>query len=215
MTGGDKHPLDNPITMVLDAAAAAVGLSVERTTDAYASTDGRGTITIGAAHTLDADDSLAQLVLHELCHALVQGKENLRVPDWGLDNTSDRDLDREHASLRLQAHLADQHVLRAMLAPTTVSRSYYAALHRSSGRPGRGGGAGPARGVLGRRESLDPALAEALSRTAAALGRPGGHAPWAACIRWAGPWAPPASCGGCAWRYHDRAGRSLPAIRRR
>ena len=116
MSAADKHPADNQtIDELWVAAAAAVGLTVERTTDAYASTDGQGTIAIGAAHTLDGDDSLAQLVLHELCHALVQGEENLRRPDWGLDNTSERDLDAEHACLRLQAHLADAHALRSLL----------------------------------------------------------------------------------------------------
>src|SRR5262245_31654704 len=98
----------------IDAAARA-GFRVERTREAYASTDGRGAILIGARETLDDDDSLAQLVLHELCHALVEGEPGLRAPDWGLDNTGDRDLPREHACLRLQAHLADAHALRPHL----------------------------------------------------------------------------------------------------
>jgi hypothetical protein len=205
---GAKHPLDNAtIDELWIAAAAAVGLAVERTTDAYASTDGRGTITIGAAHTLDADDSLAQLVLHELCHALVQGEENLRTPDWGLDNTSERDLDREHACLRLQAHLADQHVLRGLLAPTTVSRAYYAALPAFP-LEGRGQPA-----VLARRGARSasetpwrPALAQALAGTAVTLGAArasavaGAH-PLGGAIGRAGE-----SCGGCAWSYQDRAG---------
>ena len=36
---------------------------------------------------LDADDSLAQLVLHEICHLLVQGPAHRDQNDWGLDNT--------------------------------------------------------------------------------------------------------------------------------
>jgi hypothetical protein len=208
MSGADKHPADNPIIDELwIAAAAAVGLAVERTTDAYASTDGGGTISIGAADTLDADDSLAQLVLHELCHALVQGNENLRVPDWGLDNTSERDLDREHACLRLQAHLADQHVLRAMLAPTTVSRAYYVALPPFP-LEGRDQAAVLARaGAFRAGESpWRSALAEALAGTAAALGaaRASGVAGTHPLGRAMGPAGE--SCGGCAWCYRDRAG---------
>src|SRR3954468_16094058 len=94
------HPLDEPaIDFIWTGAAAALGFRVIRTAAAYASTDGEGTILIGTPETLDDDDSVAQLVLHELCHALVQGEENLRRADWGLDNTSDADLPRENACL--------------------------------------------------------------------------------------------------------------------
>ena len=39
-----------------------------------------------------------------------------------------RDVVREHACLRLQAHLADAHGLRALMAPTTEYRAYHDAL---------------------------------------------------------------------------------------
>ena len=45
---------------------------------AYATTNGRGVIGIGERDTLDGDDCLAQLILHELCHALVQGEALMR-----------------------------------------------------------------------------------------------------------------------------------------
>ena len=88
-------------------AAARLGLSVVRTADAYATSDGRGLIAIGVGPVLDVDDAVAQLVFHELCHAITEGDGALTRPDWGLDNTSPRDVVREHACLRLQAHLAD------------------------------------------------------------------------------------------------------------
>src|SRR5690606_19417193 len=94
----------------------------------FASTDGRRRIVLGAPQTLDADDSLAQMILHELCHALVEGEEALDRPDWGLDNRTDRDLPRERACLRLQAALAAEHGLRTFLAPTTDHRPFYDSL---------------------------------------------------------------------------------------
>ena len=82
-------------------------------------------MTIGTADTLDPDDCLAQMVLHELCHSLVEGAQSLRLPDFGLDNETSRDSVREHACLRLQAWLTGRHGLRRALAPTTEFRSYY------------------------------------------------------------------------------------------
>jgi hypothetical protein len=65
------------------------------------------------------------MIFHELCHSLIEGEESLEVPDFGLDNESERDVVREHACLRLQAWLTDKHGLRHALAPTTDFRSYY------------------------------------------------------------------------------------------
>src|SRR3954454_11715389 len=100
-------------------AATRCGFHVIRSGAAYASSDGRGAITIGEPHTLDDDDSVAQLVLHEICHALVQGEERWSDPDWGLDNTTDHDDVREQACLRLQAHFAAAQGLRVEMTPTT------------------------------------------------------------------------------------------------
>ena len=52
----------------------------------------------------------------------------MHLPDFGLDNESERDVLREHACLRLQAWLTDPHGLRQVLAPTTDFRPYYDAL---------------------------------------------------------------------------------------
>jgi len=77
---------------------------------------------------LDPDDSLAQMILHEICHSLVQGEASFQERDWGLDNESERDVPREQACLRLQAALAGAFGLRQVLAPTTDYRAFYDAL---------------------------------------------------------------------------------------
>jgi hypothetical protein len=209
MTTSEKHTFrDSRIERIWIDAAARVGFTVQRTQDAYATTDGSGIIAIGADETLDHDDSVAQLVFHELCHALVQGPESLRAPDWGLDNTSERDLVCEHACLRLQAHLADAQALRALMTPTTISREYYTAL---PALPLEGGDEACQRAASGARwaatEPWRAALDEALAATAA-LVRPG--------RRWAmdggahplglRPGPAQESCGGCVWRHQSGQG---------
>jgi hypothetical protein len=77
---------------------------------------------IGDEASLDPDDCLAQMILHELCHALVEGEDGENLPDWGLDNASGRDTWREQACLRLQAYMADGVGLRDFFAPTTDFR---------------------------------------------------------------------------------------------
>lgn len=119
---------EDPLDAVWRGAAARMGLRVVRSSDAYASTDGRGELLIGAPATLDADDCLAQMVFHEICHWLVEGPEARQRVDWGLDNLGTRDEVREHACLRLQAALSARHGLRRTLAPTTDHRAFYDAL---------------------------------------------------------------------------------------
>ncbi len=113
----------DPLAEVWLGAAARIGLRVERSADAYAASDGRGTLTIGSAETLDADDSLAQMIFHELCHALVAGPEAFERPDWGLDNIGDGDAWYEHATLRVQLTLARRYGLERFFAPTTDYRA--------------------------------------------------------------------------------------------
>ena len=119
------HTYLDPLDAIWLTVAARVGFRVERSAEVYASTDGKGAMTIGTPSTLDPDDCLAQMILHELCHSLIEGAESLGVPDFGLDNESERHVVREHACLRLQAWLTDKHGLRQALAPTTDFRSYY------------------------------------------------------------------------------------------
>ena len=120
-----RHIYLDPLDAIWLTVAERVGFRVERSSEVYASTDGQGAMTIGDASTLDPDDCLAQMILHELCHSLVEGAQSLHVPDFGLDNMSERDVVREHACLRLQAWLTDKHALRGVLAPTTNFRDYY------------------------------------------------------------------------------------------
>lgn len=115
----------DPLAQVWLGAARRIGLRVVRTSDAYATTDGSGTLAIATADGMDADDSLAQMIFHELCHSLVEGEESFHVPDWGMDNTGpDHDF-REHACLRVQWVLAGRHGLRSVFAPTTEFRTTF------------------------------------------------------------------------------------------
>ncbi len=121
-------PYVDPLDLVWTATARRFGLMIVRSDEVFASTDGAGTLTLGTPETLDPDDCLAQMVLHELCHWLVQGTNAAGEADWGLDNDSVRDVHREHACLRTQAALLEPLGLRAVLGPTTDFRSYYDAL---------------------------------------------------------------------------------------
>jgi len=110
---------------IWSATAGALGLRVVQSPEVFASTDGTGVLTLGAPESLDPDDSVGQMVFHELCHSLVQGSDSFTRPDWGLDNLSERDVIREHACLRVQAALARRHGLGDFFAPTTDFRSFY------------------------------------------------------------------------------------------
>ncbi|HEY0252017.1 MAG TPA: YkgJ family cysteine cluster protein [Kofleriaceae bacterium] len=112
----------DPLSQIWLAAARRIGLRIVRTPDAYAATDGRGTLAIGTAETLDADDSLAQMIFHELCHSLVEGDDSFAKPDWGMDNTGPDHDWREHACLRVQWVLTGRHGMRGVFAPTTEFR---------------------------------------------------------------------------------------------
>jgi len=120
-----RHIYLDPLDAVWLTVAHRIGLRVSRSSEVYASTDGLGSITIGTPDTLDPDDCLAQMILHELCHSLVEGAQSLHLPDFGLDNETTHDTTRERACLRLQAWLTGRFGLRRVLAPTTDFRGYY------------------------------------------------------------------------------------------
>lgn len=123
-----SHEYSNPLDLIWLEAARRLGMRVERSPHVYASWDGNHTLSLASPADLDPDDSLAQLILHEICHALVAGPDGFRVPDWGLDNHSERDLVSEHACHRVQAALAAPYGLRAFFAVTTDHRPYWDAL---------------------------------------------------------------------------------------
>ncbi len=116
------HYYNDPLSRVWINCAEAVGFRIVRTPDAYASTDGRGTLLIAVDEMFDPDDSIAQMILHELCHALVEGEDGESKVDWGIGYAIGKNPWREHATLRLQAYLAGQVGLRDFFAPTTDFR---------------------------------------------------------------------------------------------
>ncbi|MFO0682832.1 MAG: YkgJ family cysteine cluster protein [Sandaracinus sp.] len=127
------HRYEDPLDRIWIGCAERVGLRVVRDPHAFATTDGKGTLAIATPEGLDADDCLAQMIFHELCHSLVQGPRSLYQRDWGLENEamdllSGPDAVREHACLRLQALLLRPLGLRRALGPTTDFRAYYDAL---------------------------------------------------------------------------------------
>ena len=117
----------DPITAAWVRAAAGMGFEVRRSDDAWAAYDGAGTITVSDDGGLDADDSAAALILHELCHFAIQGAASAALPDWGL-NTADpgpEEHRRERSALRVQRTLLRRRGLEERLAPTTEYRGFY------------------------------------------------------------------------------------------
>lgn len=181
------HRYVDPLDQIWLEAARAIGLRVEHDRDVFAATDGRGTLWLAPPAALDADDCLAQMILHELCHSLVMGPESFDEPDWGLDNETDEHRSLEHACLRLQAALLQPLGLRRVFAPTTDHRAFYDALGQDPFAPSPGapdaGSIVRARVALQRSqaEPWAPHLGRALEKTATilhAVGTPGTE-PWA------------------------------------
>lgn len=100
-------------------------MNVIRDDAVFAAWDGNQTLRIGTPETLDPDDSLAQMILHELCHALIAGPNGTTQEDWGLNYDLQEDQIFEHAALQLQAALADRVGMRSFFASTTDFRSYF------------------------------------------------------------------------------------------
>ncbi len=116
---------EDPLSVIWLNLAQQLGITVHRDDQVFAAWDGNGTLTIGDDATLDPDDSLAQMIFHELCHALTEGGPALSLPDWGLENDRPDHVVREHACLHLQAALAGKYGLREFFATTTDFREYY------------------------------------------------------------------------------------------
>ena len=60
----------DPLDHIWITAAHELGLTVARSPHGYAHTDGKGNLFLAPQEDLDHDDCLAQMILHELCHAL-------------------------------------------------------------------------------------------------------------------------------------------------
>ncbi len=133
-----ERPLErryrDPLELIWLATARRLGLTVRRDPSCFASSDGRGTLTLAPDDALDPDDCLAQMIFHECCHWLTNGTDSVEKEDWGFTPGVEGDL-RENACLRVQTALADQHGLRRFLAPTTVYRQYHDALGEDAFAP--------------------------------------------------------------------------------
>jgi hypothetical protein len=222
------HRYVDPLSQVWLGAARRIGLRVERTPHAYAATDGRGTLAIGDDATLDADDSLAQMIFHELCHSLVEGEDSFARPDWGMDNTGPDHDWREHACLRTQWVLAGRHGLRDVFAPTTDFRAFWTTLGGDVLADRTDPSVQSAIAAIRRAEHPPwaPALSEALAATAriaadaAKFTSPDHRAP-ALWLKVAAPRPPhptglpagtaDATCASCAWKYDSRGARCRQA----
>ncbi len=123
-----EHTYRDPLDLIWIETARRVGMRVARSDEVFASWRPEGELLLSTSAEFDPDDCLAQMILHEICHALVEGPQGMTQADWGLENLDERDLTREHACLRLQAALTDPWGLRVLLAVTTEHRSYYDAL---------------------------------------------------------------------------------------
>lgn len=116
---------NDPLELVWLYAAKEIGFKIVRDPEVFASWDGKGTLKIGSQESLDPDDCLAQMIFHEICHALIEGPDSIVKEDWGLNPDMQVGAVNEHACLRLQAALADQFGLRQFFAATTDFRSYF------------------------------------------------------------------------------------------
>ncbi len=122
----------DPLDTTWLSLATHFGLRIERDDRAFASSDGSGRLTIATQAALDADDCLAQMIFHEICHAIAQGDRAWTETDWGLAAEGKQSLLQEHTCLRLQHALAKRHGLELVLAPTTEHRAFYDALGEQS-----------------------------------------------------------------------------------
>ena len=137
MSDIDKHPQHDteyvrpilsryldPVELIWLATAKRLGLVVRRHPDVFAMTEGDGVLHLGPRDSLDPDDSVLQMVFHEICHWITNGLDSAEERDWGfsLDGALDP---REHACQRLQATLAQRHGLRDMLGATGDFRQYW------------------------------------------------------------------------------------------
>jgi hypothetical protein len=197
----------DPADAVWLRALKRLGWRLRRDDAVYASWDGVETLTICTPAEFDPDDCLAQMILHEIAHAIVAGPRNLSQPDWGMENVDTRDLVSEHACHRLQAHLLGRWGLRQVLNPTTDHRPYYDALPADPMAPGSDPAialANDAR-LRAQQEPWASVLREALSTTAAlaALVPADSGTIWdrAQPVHPTGlPGRGEGLCGDCAWR---------------
>lgn len=216
------HRYADPLDEIWVGAARRLGVTVHRSDEAYAAYDGQGTLVI-AAGDLDGDDSLAQMIFHELCHALVAGPDGVSRRDWGLEDEDPDDTTLEYACHRLQAALADRHGLRGFFAVTTDHRAHWDALPEQP-LLGDGPGAELARAAMleATRGSWAETLEAALGATASVCALTRDWAQDASLYSLSEPLHasgfpqhPDAAvrCGQCAWLFRSGPGPRVPRCR--
>ena len=211
------HRYEDPVDLIWIRAAADLGSKIRRSADAFASYDGKGTLTIAEESDFDADDCLAQMIFHEICHWIVAGRRGYQLEDWGLSNVDDRDLVYEYAVIRLQAKLSQPYGLRPFMAVTTDWRPYWESL----GEDPLADGDDPAIAIaqdafhLARLEPFESVLKRALSATAAIDDAVRGATELSSLWRVTRPRhrlgsslseADDLKCGNCAWAVSNEAG---------
>lgn len=90
----------DPVEVIWLAAARRLGITLRRDATVFSMTDGSGTLWLSTREHLDADDCLAQMMFHELCHWVTNGREVVTERDWGFPLYDLEDV-REHGCLRL------------------------------------------------------------------------------------------------------------------
>lgn len=119
----DSHYTD-PVEVIWLATAARYGMTVRRSPHVYATWDGESLLTLSDGEGFDPDDTVTQMVFHEVCHWIVNGESTFHQPDWGFELDWEVDW-REYTCQRVQAALAKKHGLEALLASTGTYRAYY------------------------------------------------------------------------------------------
>ena len=114
----------DPVDIIWLSTAHELGLTIRRHPEVFGMTEGDGILHLGDRDSLDPDDSVLQMVLHEICHWITNGIDAYDKRDWGFEMDSGID-PREHACQRLQCHLADSVGLRDMLGATGEFRQYW------------------------------------------------------------------------------------------
>ena len=115
----------DPLDLIWLATAKRLGLTVRRSPLIFAATDGTGLMKLGDRDTLDEDDCTAQMIFHEICHWITNGRETFHQRDWGFPLVELDDW-RELSGLRVQAWLGHRFDIPHVMASTAgFFRQYY------------------------------------------------------------------------------------------
>ena len=82
----------DPLELIWLACCRQLGMHVRRDSNIFSMTDGTGLLALGTRKDLDPDDTVCQMVFHEICHWITNGIDSFEVRDWGfpLDGEMDQ-----------------------------------------------------------------------------------------------------------------------------